>query len=123
MSNKVLRESLDVDDFSGREQLAAKALKDGKSVAARDCVRDWLARQRVYWDGKSDIGEAIVQALAEANELRRARTRLRLIELKLKNPHIAGREAVQESLKIIQAMEGASNGKFQSSGDCGSAGT
>jgi len=41
----------------------AVALKDGKSVKARESVQQWLRSKGVAWDGQSSIGESVIAAL------------------------------------------------------------
>lgn len=112
---KPLRETLDVNDFDGQLRLIAEALKDGKSKSARDAVANWLTRRGVVWDGKSDIGEAVLKSLSESNRLRRARTQLKIMEQRLRWPYIAGPQAVQESLDTLKAIEESLNGQRQQS--------
>lgn len=108
-----LRDSLNVEDFTGKTQLAAKAIKDGKSKDAKDQTKKWLETLGVTWDGKSGIAEAIVAALQERKRIQRAETQLKLMQWRLRFPHIAGPEAVEEALKVAKAIEEMRNADSQ----------
>ena len=99
-----LRDQLDVLDFQGQAAKVAQALKDGRSDQGRRVMQDWLRGLGVLWDGKSDIGEAILQSLHLQQELERARAKARLIEQRLRYPHIAGVVAVQDTIRKLKEL-------------------
>lgn len=115
MANKTLRKTLDVEDFDGRERIAAQALKDGKSQQARDDVRGWLRGLGIEWDGKADIGEVIIESLKSAQRIRRARTTVEKLASTLRWKNLAGPQAVEEALKAIKNLEGKTDAQFESS--------
>lgn len=111
ISKPSLRESLNVEDFDGSARQVAESLKDGKSKPARESMKHWLATFGVHWDGKSDIGETILETLKETNRLERARRQLRGLQHVLQFPHLAGQKAVDEAMATLKAIEEAHHSK------------
>lgn len=114
MAKKSLRETLDVEDFTGPARLVAQSLKDGKSKDARRVVKEWLSTIGVALDDKTDdIGAAVINSLKETNRLRRAHALLRDHERNLRYPNLAGPKAVAESMRLVQQLEEISRGQLQ----------
>lgn len=107
--NRERRASLDANDFHPRRRLLIDALKDGKKPENRECVRQWLASLGVTWDGRGDIGTAIIESLSMDKRRRRAMTALSAAHLKLRCPALAGPGGVSEATKLAESIQGIVN--------------
>lgn len=103
---KPLRPSIDASDFHPSRRVLVDALNDGKTRESRDVVTRWLATLGVDWDGKSDIGAAIVASLKERKRRRRAQTQLESALMRLRFPAIAGQQGVESAVKLAEVLEG-----------------
>lgn len=111
--NRERRASLDANDFHPQRRILIDALKDGKKPENRECVRKWLASLGVNWDGKGDIGTAIIESLSTEKRRRRAMTALSAAQMKLRNPALAGPNGVAEATKLAETIQGIVSGIVQ----------
>lgn len=103
---KPLRASIDANDFHPSQRVLIDSLNDGKTRESRDVVTRWLATLGVDWDGKSDIGAAIVASLVDRKKRRRAQTQLESALMRLRFPAIAGPLGVESAVKLAEILEG-----------------
>lgn len=103
---KPLRASLDANDFHPSQRVLIESLNDGKTRESRDVVTRWLRSLGVEWDGKSEIGAAIVASLAEREKRRRAQSKLERALMRLRYPMIAGSGGVDDAVKLAAILEG-----------------
>ena len=104
--NRERRANLDANDFHPQRRIFVDALKDGKKPENRDRVRQWLSGLGVTWDGKGDIGTAIIESLSTDKRRRRAMTALSAAQLKLRCPALAGPDGVAEATKLAESIQG-----------------
>lgn len=101
--SKPLRASIDANDFHPSQRVLIESLNDGKTRESRDVVSRWLRTLGVDWDGKSEIGAAIVASLAERKRRKRAQTQLESALMRLRFPNVAG---VESAVKLAEVLEG-----------------
>lgn len=104
--SKPLRASIDASEFHPSQRVLIDALNDGKTRESREVVARWLATLGVDWDGKSEIGSAIVATHKERKRRRRAQTQLETALLKLKYPALAGAQGVESAVNLAEVLEG-----------------
>lgn len=104
--SKPLRASIDASDFHPTQRALIDALNDGKTRDSREVVARWLSTLGVDWDGKSEIGAAIVASLRDWKRRKRAQTQLESALLKLKFPALAGARGVDSAVKLAEILEG-----------------
>ena len=111
--HRPLRERLDASQFNPAMQPLIEALKDGKTKASKDVVKRWLERFRVTWDGKTDIGTAIVEAFVQSVNRERLSSNLKRLQMRVR---LGSNFLTDEQLKAAsEALEGLFNGDGQSS--------
>lgn len=104
--HKPLRARLDANDFHSSKASLVEAFKDGKRPENRQCVQRWLGSLGVDWDGKSDIGEAIIASLVDLKRRRRAQTALERAANKLRWPNLAGPQGIADATKLADIIQG-----------------
>ena len=117
--NKPLRAILDANDFHPQKKSLVAALKDGVAREHRHSIKRWLTELGIDWDGKTDIGEAIIASLVENKKRSRALSALGMATLKLRCPALAGPEGVAQATKLADSIQGIVNeccGNYRKSG-------
>lgn len=104
--NRERRASLDAADFHPSKVSLVNALKDGKRPENRQCVQRWLGSLGVTWDGKEDIGTAIIASLSNEKSRQRAVSALGLAQRKLRYPALAGPDGVAEATRLAESIKG-----------------
>lgn len=117
--NKPLRASLDANDFHPSKKHLIAALKDGVAREHRHSIRRWLLDLGVDWDGKTDIGPAIIASLMDNKKRRRAQTALEMAAAKLRYPALAGPRGVEEATRLAESIQGVISGVVQPNNDRG----
>ena len=114
--NKPLRGSLDAAEFHPSKKSLVTALKDGVAREHRSSIKQWLAGLGIDWNGKTDIGEAIVASLMDNKKRRRAQTALEVAVMKLRYPALAGPRGVEEATKLAESIKGIVNERVVGNG-------